>query len=129
MSVRIYHYSLLNNPEAPSSHTRRMFNVVGGRGQTLCAFSSHFTCYVRMILRSESSPFLQDGITSDYNSPYVLFILHQHGQVAIIRPESFPCRTGQVRCKSCGVCCSCRPGPLVLVHVSVRHTVPNYHLI
>jgi len=32
MSVRIYRYSLCNNPEAPSSHKRRKFSVVGGRG-------------------------------------------------------------------------------------------------
>jgi len=96
-------------------------------GQTLCALSSHFICYVRMVLRSESSPFLQDGIASELT--YVFLVLHQHGQVAIIRPESFPSRTGQVRCKSSGVCCSCRPGPHVLVHVSVRHTIPNYRLI
>jgi hypothetical protein len=58
-------------------------------GQTPCALSSHLVCYVRMVLRSESSPFFQDGIASDYNTLYVFLVLHQHEQVAIIRPESF----------------------------------------
>jgi hypothetical protein len=61
--------------------------------------------------------FLQDGIAGDYNSSYAFLVLRHHGQVAIIRPESFPYRIGQIRCQSSGAWCPCRRGPLVLVHV------------